>query len=120
MRAYTPKVPHANPSHYPSSQPPHFNQAAFYASLDTDTLFFIFYYMQGTYQQYLAAKELKRQAWRFHKKHQSWFQRHEEPEKITDSFERGTYVYFDFEAGWCQRKKSEFKFEYRFLEDEDV
>jgi CCR4-NOT transcriptional regulation complex NOT5 subunit len=31
----------------------------------TDTLFFIFYYQQGTYQQYLAARELKKKVvWR--------------------------------------------------------
>ncbi len=30
----------------------------------------------------------------------------------------GTYVYFDYEAGWCQRIKKEFTFEYIYLEDE--
>jgi CCR4-NOT transcription complex subunit 3 len=85
---------------------------------DIDTLFFIFYYQQGTIYQYLAARELKRQSWRFHKKYMTWFQRHEEPRAITDEYEQGTYVYFDFEGTWCQRKKSEFTFEYRFLEGE--
>ena len=28
------------------------------------------------------------------------------------------YVYFDFESGWCQRIKTEFTFEYAFLEDD--
>ena len=88
--------------------------------MDTDTLLFVFYYQQGTYQQYLAARELKKQAWRFHKKYLTWFQRHEEPKIITDEYEQGTYVYFDFEAGWCQRKKTDFTFEYRFLEDHDL
>merc|ERR1712196_739642 len=82
------------------------------------TLFFIFYYQQGTYQQYLAARELKKQSWRFHKKYMTWFQRHEEPKVTTDEYEQGTYVYFDFETGWCQRIKSEFTFEYSYLEDE--
>ena len=50
----------------------------------------------------------------------TWFQRHEEPKVITDEYERGTYVYFDFEAHWCQRKKADFTFEYRFLEDFDM
>ena len=36
----------------------------------------------------------------------------------TDAFEQGTYVYFDYETGWCQRIKSEFTFEYGYLEDE--
>lgn len=150
--------------------PAHFSQSAFFASLEPDTLFFIFYHLQGTYQQYLAARELKKQAWRFHKKYLTWFQRFEEPkvsgaptwgvwvgtdcggvtkwlpcavgdmslhcilpccvvtyayvactlQVITDDYEQGTYVYFDFESGWCQRKKSDFTFEYRFLEDQDL
>lgn len=45
-------------------------------------------------------------------------QRHEEPKITTDEFEQGTYVYFDYETGWCQRIKSDFRFEYSFLEDE--
>lgn len=52
--------------------------------------------LQSTYQQYLAAKELKRQSCRFHRKYNTWFQRHEEPKVATDDFEQGTYVYFDF------------------------
>ena len=36
--------------------------------------FFIFYQQQGTYQQYLAARELKKQSWRYHKKYLTWFQ----------------------------------------------
>lgn len=54
--------------------------------------------LQGTYQQYLAARELKKQSWRYHKKYTTWFQRHEEPKITTDEFETGTYVYFDFNA----------------------
>ena len=73
---------------------------------------------QGTYQQYLAARELKKQSWRYHKKYLTWFQRHEEPKVTADEYEQGTYVYFDYETGWCQRIKSEFTFEYGYLEDE--
>lgn len=50
----------------------------------------------------------------------TWFQRHEEPKEITPDYEQGTYVYFDYETGWCQRKKTEFTFEYRYLEDKDL
>lgn len=45
-------------------------------------------------------------------------QRHEEPKVTTDEYEQGTYVYFDYETGWCQRIKSDFRFDYSFLEDE--
>lgn len=51
---------------------------------------------QNTYPQYLAAKELKKQSWRYHRKYNTWFQRHEEPKVATDEYEQGTYVYFDF------------------------
>lgn len=91
----------------------------FFQRLSTETLFFIFYYMEGTKAQYLAAKALKKQSWRFHTKYMMWFQRHEEPKAITDEYEQGTYIYFDYE-NWGQRKKENFTFEYRFLEDRDL
>lgn len=104
--------------------------------------------LQGTKAQYLAAKALKKQSWRFHTKYMMWFQRHEEPKTITDEFEQvgiayptndsrsaqgvvaelslfnmfcfqGTYIYFDYEK-WGQRKKEGFTFEYRYLEDRDL
>lgn len=55
---------------------------------------------------------------RYHKKYLTWFQRHEEPKVTTDEYEQGTYVYFDYETGWCQRIKADFTFEYGYLEDE--
>ncbi|GMI79238.1 hypothetical protein like AT5G18230 [Hibiscus trionum] len=131
-RSYTPKHPAATPASYPQVQAPIVNNPAFWERLSidgygtgTDTLFFAFYYQQNTYQQYLAAKELKKQSWRYHRKYNTWFQRHEEPKIATDEFEQGTYVYFDFhianddhQHGWCQRIKTEFTFEYNYLEDE--
>nr|GFB45763.1 CCR4-Not transcription complex subunit 3 isoform X1 [Tanacetum cinerariifolium]GFB47159.1 CCR4-Not transcription complex subunit 3 isoform X1 [Tanacetum cinerariifolium] len=48
----------------------------------TDTLFFDIYH-----QQYLAAKELKKPSWRYHKKYNTWFQRHEEPKFAIDDYE---------------------------------
>ncbi|KAJ8334376.1 hypothetical protein SKAU_G00400150 [Synaphobranchus kaupii] len=91
--------------------PPHSDSVEFYQRLSTETLFFIFYYLEGTKAQYLAAKALKKQSWRFHTKYMMWFQRHEEPKTITDEFEQGTYIYFDYEK-WGQRKKEGFTFEY--------
>jgi CCR4-NOT transcription complex subunit 3 len=89
-----------------------------YTQLELDTLFFIFYHQQGTYPQYLAALELKRKGWKYHKKYRTWFQLHVEPKRLSSEGETGTYVYFDYENGWCQRIKSAFTFEYSFLEDE--
>ena len=117
-KSYTPRNPYpAAPSCYPTTPSPIFDNPAVFEKLGTDALFFIFYYAQGTYQQYLAARELKKQSWRYHKKYMTWFQRHEEPKVTTDDYEQGTYVYFDYETGWCQRIKSDFRFEYSFLED---
>lgn len=116
-RSYTPQNPYPTPASYPSQPSPIFENPAVFEKLGTDCLFFIFYYAQGTYQQYLAARELKKQSWRFHKKYMTWFQRHEEPKVTTDEYEQGTYVYFDYETGWCTRIKQDFRFEYSFLED---
>ncbi|CAN4075412.1 unnamed protein product [Withania somnifera] len=128
-KSYTPRHPSVTPTSYPQVQSPIVNNSAFWERLGadnyaTDTLFFAFYYLQNTYQQYLAAKELKKQSWRYHRKYNTWFQRHEEPTVAADDFEQGTYVYFDFhiandeQHGWCQRIKQEFTFEYNYLEDE--
>lgn len=99
--------------------------------------------MEGTKAQYLSAKALKKQSWRFHTKYMMWFQRHEEPKIINEEYEQvrcstisrsicvlkygttfsssaqGTYIYFDYEK-WAQRKKEGFTFEYRYLEDRDL
>ncbi|XP_027359293.1 CCR4-NOT transcription complex subunit 3-like isoform X5 [Abrus precatorius] len=131
-RTYTPRHPAITPPSYPQVQAPFINNPGFWErvgleTFGTDTLFFAFYYQQNTYQQYLAAKELKKQSWRYHRKYNTWFQRHEEPKVATDEYEQGTYVYFDFhianddlQHGWCQRIKTEFTFEYNYLEDEPI
>lgn len=109
---------------FPTVAPSLFNDPALFEKFDPDTLFFIFYYRQGTYQQYLASRELKRQGWRYHTKYKAFFQRHKEPKVTTDEYETGTFVYFDYAnvvyrgqgTGWCQRIKTDFCFEYRYLE----
>ncbi|KRZ78993.1 CCR4-NOT transcription complex subunit 3, partial [Trichinella papuae] len=105
------RVPYLTPPYYPQSPLPLSDTFEHFNRLSPETLFFIFYYLQGTKSQYLAAKALKRQSWRFHTKYMMWFQRLEEP--------KGTYIYFDFER-WMQRKKEDFTFEYRYLEDKEL
>ncbi|XP_078177774.1 transcription regulator NOT2/NOT3/NOT5 family protein isoform X4 [Carex rostrata] len=127
-KTYLPKHLAATPASYPQTQSPTVSNPALwerlaYDSLGTDTLFFAFYYQQNTYQQFLAARELKKNSWRYHRKYNTWFQRHEEPKVTTDEYEKGSYVYFDYHitednTGWCQRIKNEFVFEYNYLEDE--
>ncbi|KAH9843689.1 Not1 N-terminal domain, CCR4-Not complex component-domain-containing protein [Rhodofomes roseus] len=115
---YVPRNPIQTPAYYPQTPNPILNTAGIFSQLDVETLFYVFYYLPGTYQQYLAAKELKRQSWRFHVKYLTWFQRHSEPQAITEEYEQGVYVYFDWEGSWCQRKKSDFRFEYRYLSED--
>ncbi|OHE99059.1 Not1 domain-containing protein [Colletotrichum orchidophilum] len=103
---------------FPQEPLPLFDDPRLYSRIDPDTLFYVFYYKQGTPQQYLAAKALKDQSWRFHKQYQTWFQRHEEPKNITEEFEQGTYRFFDYESTWMNRRKADFKFAYKFLEDD--
>lgn len=135
---YRPTLKYNTPAHYPQDPLPIFDDPALYENqrLETDTLFYIFYYRQNTYQQWLAARALKNQSWRFHKQYQTWFQRHEEPKQITEEFEQGTYRFFDYESTWLvssrppccslivltgsrmNRRKADFKFVYKFLEDD--
>ncbi|EFP02330.1 CRE-NTL-3 protein [Caenorhabditis remanei] len=117
-RNYLSKMSFPVPSWYGQTAPNTSDSLEYYLRLAPDTLFFIFYYMEGTRAQLLAAKALKKLSWRFHTKYLTWFQRHEEPKQITDDYEQGTYVYFDFEK-WSQRKKESFTFEYKFLEDKE-
>nr|XP_019005870.1 CCR4-NOT transcription complex subunit 3 [Kwoniella mangroviensis CBS 8507]OCF69331.1 CCR4-NOT transcription complex subunit 3 [Kwoniella mangroviensis CBS 8507] len=116
-RYYHPKNPIKTPSYYPQSRLPILEDKSIYSRLDLDQLFYIFYYMTGTYEQWLAARELKRQSWRFHKQYLTWFQRAHNPQAITEDYEQGGYYYFDWENSWCQRRKSDFRFEYRWLSD---
>ena len=118
---YKPRNPAAVPASYPHTPAQNLlDDPATFAKFPPDLLFFLFYFQQNSYQQYLAARELKRQSWRYHTKYLTWFQRHEDPKTINPEFEQGTYVYFDYETGWCQRKKSEFTFQYIFLEDNEL
>jgi CCR4-NOT transcription complex subunit 3 len=131
LRPRPPAAGAAAPPSYPRERLPIFDYPALYEKLDPETLFFAFYQLPGTHQQHLAARSLKAQAWRFHRQHLAWFQRHEEPKaggQPGDEWEQGTYVYFDNllhadaaggePSGWCYRLKGDFLFSYAALEDE--
>ncbi|RBR23862.1 uncharacterized protein FIESC28_03331 [Fusarium coffeatum] len=118
-RSYRPEVPvPPTGSNFPREPLALFDDQRWYSRVDPDTLFYVFYYRQGSTQQYMAAKALKDQSWRFHKQYQTWFQRHEEPKTITEDFEQGTYRFFDYESTWMNRRKADFKFVYKHLEDD--
>lgn len=117
---YAPQNPYPTPQWYPQTPVAIFDNPAIYAKFDEDTLFYIFYYSHRDYHRYLAARELKRQSWRFSTRYGTWFRRHSEPIAINEEYEEGSYVYFDFESSWCQRRKNHFRFEYKYLESELV
>ncbi|CEH16297.1 CCR4-NOT transcriptional regulation complex, NOT5 subunit [Ceraceosorus bombacis] len=108
-RYYRPQNPWASPSWYPQQPLSIFDNPALYSKVEDDTLFFIFYYSQREYHRYLAANELKRQSWRFSLRFGTWFQRYAQPKVVHDDYEEGSYIYFDFENSWQQRRKQTFR-----------
>jgi CCR4-NOT transcription complex subunit 3 len=60
---------------------------------------------------------LKAQGWKYHKKYLTWFKHTEGELEKTETYEQGTYAYFDYEKDWTQRVKNDFKFDYAFRED---
>jgi CCR4-NOT transcription complex subunit 3 len=87
LRPLLPKMPCQTATYYPQKVQPSYETLEYYTRLQPESLFFVFYFMEGTKAQLLAAKALKKLAWRYHTKYMMWFQRHEEPRKITDDFE---------------------------------
>jgi CCR4-NOT transcriptional regulation complex NOT5 subunit len=118
-RAHLVRQPHPTHPAFPSAPEQRLQEsAALFERLSQDTLFFISYYSQGGYPQYLAARELRsRHHWRFHRAHRTWFQRHAEPAESGEEGERGSVVYFD-ESDWVPKVAANFLFSYADLADE--
>lgn len=114
---YVPRNPYPTSAHYPQQPMTFEKRPAIWSEIEVEVLFYLFYYHQGGYLQYLAAKELKKRAWRFHKYYLTWFQRAKNPEEMADDYEKGSYTYFDWEADWLMRTKTPFQFDYKHLED---
>ncbi|KNZ46456.1 hypothetical protein VP01_724g10 [Puccinia sorghi] len=110
---YAPRNPYPTSSHYPQQPMAFEKRPAIWSEIEVEVLFYLFYYHQGGYLQYLAAKELKKRAWRFHKYYLTWFQRAKNPEEMADDYEKGSYTYFDWEADWLMRTKTPFQFDYK-------
>nr|CAD7441096.1 unnamed protein product [Timema bartmani] len=100
LRPYLPRNPCPTPHYYHQVPLPHSDTVEFFQRLSTETLFFIFYYMEGTKAQYLAAKALKKQSWRFHTKYMMWFQRHEEPKVINEEYEQENWEVSTSSDSW--------------------
>lgn len=114
--SYPTRKKRKTPAFFPKHPYVMFNNPNFYKKFDLDTLFFIFYYFKGSVQQTYAAIRLKYYAWRYHLKYKMWFQRLDEPNLITCEYEKGEFLFFDYETTWNFMKKNDFVFEYYYLE----
>lgn len=95
----------------------------FYSTLPLDTLILMFYYREGTAEQFGAAQELKRRNWRFHKKFGMWFQRSAEGsvKTLNPTFEFGSYSFFDVSTdSWGPSTRTDMTFEYEFLDEDQL
>ena len=86
--------------YYPTSAM--FNRQSNFMRMYLESLFFAFYYQHGTYQQYVAALELKQRGWEFHIRFQTWMKK-----EVTHEYTHGgkqqtktKTIYFDFENEW--------------------
>jgi CCR4-NOT transcription complex subunit 3 len=48
---YVPRNPFQTPDYYPQAQNPVLSTAGIFSQLDVETLFYVFYFLPGTYQQ---------------------------------------------------------------------
>jgi CCR4-NOT transcription complex subunit 3 len=48
---YVPRNPYQAPSYYPQATNPILSSPRLFAQLDVETLFYVFYFLPGTYQQ---------------------------------------------------------------------
>jgi len=82
-----------------------------------DVLFYVFYTSVGDVLQLAAAAELYNRDWRYHKDDRVWITRAPgmAPSEKTQSYERGTYYFFDV-TNWRKVSK-EFHLDYDKLED---
>ncbi|CAF0936651.1 unnamed protein product [Rotaria sp. Silwood1] len=76
-------------------------------TLNEDTLFFLFYLFGNDHVQLLAAAELYRRDWRYHKEERIWLTRIKNimPDQKYDTYETGVYCVFDVQL-WRKTHKS--------------
>lgn len=85
---YKPDRPFETPSYFPKERRRMFDSPHIFTLMDLDTLFFIFYYQSASYQQFMAAKELKVRGWSYNTKFSAWFQRHYSKKGVKEQDER--------------------------------
>ena len=119
IRPYSPSNPYNPHAQYP--QQGGREDAELMRKLPIDTLMLIFYYREGTYAQFLASQELKRQNWRFHVRFGLWFKRGNSVKTVNPTLEFGSYNLFDLsEDVWSMRTRNDFTFEYEYLDEDQI
>jgi CCR4-NOT transcription complex subunit 3 len=73
---------------------------------------------QNEYERYLAANELRKREWRFHKSFGTWFKRMKQPNQITETYETGDVWMFDARGDFKIAERQNFTFEFQHLEEE--
>ncbi|OZJ05844.1 hypothetical protein BZG36_00927 [Bifiguratus adelaidae] len=93
------------------------NAASKLRGFSDETLLYIFYSLPRDVLQEAVAQELYNRNWRFHKELKLWLTKEEgsEPFAKTQSYERGTYIFFD-PNNW-EKVKKEYMLMYDSLEE---
>ncbi|RNC37047.1 hypothetical protein TcCL_NonESM13804, partial [Trypanosoma cruzi] len=118
QRPFEPSNPTTCPLYYPQQVLPALASPDIYREFELETLFFIFYYHQNTYQQYYAAKQIKAQSFRYHTQLNTWFKRNGHMKESQEGSERGSFIFFNYEDTWSIEEKEDFTFDYQYLEDQ--
>ncbi|KAF5224598.1 hypothetical protein ECC02_002237 [Trypanosoma cruzi] len=118
QRPFEPSNPTNCPLYYPQQVLPALASPDIYREFELETLFFIFYYHQNTYQQYYAAKQIKAQSFRYHTQLNTWFKRNGHMKESQEGSERGSFIFFNYEDTWSIEEKEDFTFDYQYLEDQ--
>ncbi|CBH09845.1 hypothetical protein, conserved [Trypanosoma brucei gambiense DAL972] len=118
QRPFEPSNPTVHVPFFPQQVLPALASPEIYRTFELETLFFIFYYHQNTYQQYCAAGQIKERSFRYHTQLNTWFKRNGPPKESLEGSERGSFQFFNFEEGWNLEEKEDFVFDYKYLENE--
>ncbi|OBA26326.1 Not3-domain-containing protein [Hanseniaspora valbyensis NRRL Y-1626] len=72
---------------------------------EVQTLFFIFYHYQDSFEQFVSARELNLRGWVFEKNESKWYKQNKEDGESEEKWE-----YFDFEMDWKIKKIENYQY----------
>lgn len=111
-RQYHPLNTHPSLVDYPQEPMYELNLSHIMKKFDNDTLFFCFYYLEGSnaLAKWNAARELSKRGWVFHHETKQWHFPEKAAKSPTPSGDATSYKYFDYEKTWLTRRKENFDF----------